>query len=180
MIFVFEIYCSCSLFWRNILKIDKMTTPRSPVNRKVGDTSFEETDGAAKAQKLYDPPAWAQTLLATMQKVEQGQLRTEAKLDRMEKRMEELEGKVASGEMVQANLEDEVSSLRLENAALRGEIAGVRADLDKQIDSDLREHLVLYGVPGNEKTWEETARSLAKWLGENIEGRTEKEFDQNI
>ena len=161
-------------------KFDNMTTPRSPVNRKVADTSFEEMDGAAKAQKLEEPPAWARTLLASMQKVEQGQERTEAKLDRMEKRMEELEGKVASGEMVQANLEDKVSRLELENATLRGELAGVRADLDKQIDSDLREHLVLYGVPGSEKTWEETARRLAKWFGENIDGRTEKEFDQNI
>ena len=41
-------------------------------------------------------------------------------------------------------------------------------------------HFVFYGVPGNEKTWEETAQRLAKWLGENIPGKTVEQYDDNI
>ena len=161
-----------------------MTTPRSPVTtRKLGDTSFEAQgeDGAAKAQKMdSETPSWAQALLKTMNNVEASQTRTEAKLDAMRIRVEKLEVKVAEGEEHQASMGDKLNQLEMENAWLRGTVEGLRVDLDKQIDSDLREHLVFYGIPGNEKTWEESAKRLAKWLGENIEGRTEKEFDDNI
>ena len=37
---------------------------------------------------------------------------------------------------------DKLNQLEMENAWLRGTVEGLRVDLDKQIDSDLREHLV--------------------------------------
>ena len=159
-----------------------MTTPRSPVIRKVDDTSFEAEEVAqSKSQRMDDePPAWARSLMQTMEEIKASQSRTESKLDKMKERVDELEGKVAAGAIVQSSLEDEQSRLKHENEELRGICQGLRADLDKQVDSDLRDHLAFYGVPGNERSWEETAKRNAKWLGDNIEGRSEQQYDEAI
>jgi len=156
---------------------------RSPVsaNRKIDDTSFDDGDEGAKAQKLeLEPPAWASKLLLSMERMEANQQTTNSKLDEIGGRVTELEVRVEAGAQGQMRLEDEVALLKLENAALRGTVKGLRVDLDKQTDSDLRDHIVFYGVPGNEKTWEETAQRLAKWLGENIPGKTVEKYDDNI
>ena len=164
-------------------------TQRSPVQRKIDDTSFEAEDDGAKAPKLdlepsrldlEPPPAWATQLLKSMEKLEAGQNMTNSTLSSIVQRVTDLEEKVATGEEVTARHEDIVGRLLLENATLRGMFSGMREDLNRQIDSDLRDHLVFYGVPGNEKSWEETAVRLAKWLGENVEGKTQQQYDDNI
>ena len=160
-----------------------MTTPRSPTtatSRKVNETSFEEDDGEAKVQRVEaEQPPWA-LLLKTMEEIKLEQRSTNTVLESIVKKVTVLEEKVAVGEEGQARMEEIVQELRLENATLRGECDRMRGDLNKQIDSDLREHLIFYGVSGYERTWELSAQRLAKWLAENVGGKTEEQFDENI
>ena len=174
-----------------------MTTPRSPIaatvlhrsdnrregegsSRKLDDTSFESEDQGAKAQKMeVEQPPW-KVLLAKMEELAEGQRATNEKLDVWTEKVANLEEKVAEGAEERANLLEIVNELRLENATLRGNFENLRADLDRQTDNDLREHLIFYGVPGSEKTWEESAKRLAKWLFQNVGVRTENQYDDAI
>jgi len=172
-----------------------MTTQRSPVPatllhsregegtaRKLDDTSFEEEDAGAKAQKMemeIEQPPW-KVLLAKMEELAVGQRATNEKLDIWTEKVTRLEEKVAESAEERANLQEVVTELRLENATLRGKVELLRDDLDKQTDNDLREHLIFYGIPGKEKTWEESALRLAKWLFQNVGEKTEEQWDEAI
>ena len=148
--------------------------------RTVADTSFEE-QGAAKAARMdAEMPAWAATLLASMNALTAETLATNKRVDSLVSKINELEEKVGSGEERLAILEERLQRVELENASLRGEQARCREDLDKEIDSSLRDHLVFYGIPGSEKKWEDTAQKLAGWLETNVGGHTRAEFDMAI
>ena len=160
----------------------------SPVSttRTVEDTSFEE-EGSAKVQKMNsDTPPWELLLKAIEEvKMETCAVKAEVKatnsrLDSMLSKITELEDRVAVGDERLANLEDKVERLANENAALRGNLDNFRSDLDSQIDRGLRDHLVFYGVPGSERTWEESAEKLAGWLATNVGVKSKEEFDAGI
>ena len=157
-----------------------MTTPRSPMAvRKLGETSFEADDEGAKVPKMDVEPPWS-VLLASMQELKKGQDKTNNTLASLVTKVEGLEERVAEGETTQGLLVDDVTRLKLENATLRGMVHTMRADLDQQIDRDLRDHLIFYGVSGTDKTWEETALRLGDWLATNIGVKTRDQYDQNI
>jgi len=159
-----------------------MTTPRSPIStsRKINETSFETNDGDAKMQRVEaEQPPWA-LLLKTMQELKEEQRSTNSLLDSIVNKVAVLEEKVAVGEEGQARMEEKVNEVMLENATLRGRVDRLRGDVNKQTDSDLRDHLIFYGVSGYEKTWELSAQRLAKWLAVNVGGKTEEQFDDNI
>ena len=155
-----------------------MTTPRSPItasSRKINETSFEDDDGEAKMQRVEaEQPPWA-LLLKTMEELKVEQRSTNSLLDSIVRKVN-----VAVGEEGQARMEEVVNELRMENATLTGRVDRLRGDLNKQTDSDLRDHLIFYGVSGYEKTWELSAQRLAKWLALNVGGKTEEQFDDNI
>ena len=149
--------------------------------RTVADTSFEENQGAAKTARVdSEMPAWAATLLASMQAVTAETSATNKRIDSLVAKVNELEVKVGDGEERMANIEERLQRVELENATLRGEQARCREDLDKEIDGSLRDHLVFYGIPGSEKKWEDTAQKLAGWLEANVGGHTRDEFDMAI
>ena len=73
-----------------------MTTPRSPVSgvRKVTDTSFENQEQEAKAQRIDDQAPW-DLLLRTMNEVKAETSATNKRVDALVSRVATLEVKVA-------------------------------------------------------------------------------------
>ena len=141
-----------------------------------------EQEQEPKAQKTDEAP-W-DLLLRTMNEVKSETSATNKRVDALVSRVATLEGKVAEEAERNGGLEEAVRRLTLENATMRGEFEAkfdlLRSDLDKEIDGSLRDHVILYGLPGHEKKWEDTALMLAGWLAKNVEGNTEKEYDAAI
>ena len=88
-----------------------------------------------------EQPPWA-LLLKTMQELKEEQRSTNSLLDSIVNKVAVLEEKVAVGEEGQARMEEIVNGVMLENATLIGRVDRLRGDLNKQTDSDLRDHLI--------------------------------------
>ena len=177
--------------------------------RSVADTSFDDLrdQGSSKSAKLEDEqPAWVDAL---MKKLDKNQEAMEAKMDTLIKsinameervdtnkiRLEQTEIETGRNTFALKEVQEEMAAMKLENETLRGnfdKLQGnydrlegkydkLRADLDKQIDNDMRENIVIYGLPQKpeEKSWDDTIARLTKWLAEHTE-KTADYFDKAI